>query len=543
MAEHTLAILVKAVGTAQAAKNLKGVDAAVASIGARAGKGLRTAASNMLKLGAAAGAVGVGLGVIAVKGGVQSLATLETAVTSVDGAIKQMGQSGQITGANVASWANEIETSIGAAFDDKDITAATANLIRFGKVTPKNLRTAMVVMTDLAVKTGSVESASELLGKALADPIKATGKLSRYGIILTKTQQAQIKAFVKAGKTADAQAVILDALSASTTGAAAASQGPYARAMAIFSDVTEDAQRAISEGFLPVLTRAADWLRTKLGDPSTMSNIRTLGDNLASAFDKALDFVEGIDWNSLGQGLKVAADWAGKLFGAFMALPPEVKGTIIALAGLDKLSGGAISGIAGELGKGLIKGVLNMNAAVVNVNAAKVNGGGPDLGKSGGKGGGAPSGGGISGMLKTLGPLGVAAASMNDLKPDSAFGTFTKNQFKRTDYRAGVTDITSKTGEEGSRTRGRIDRSTQVTAMGAVATTSAATRAGMVAAMASLSSAGRIVGAIAANRPVVTTNVTVNVTAANVTASISKSERVGSGNGSSGGRGDRRGGP
>lgn len=533
MAEHTLAILVKAVGTAQAAKNLKGVDQVVSNIGAHAGKGLRTAASNMLKLGATAAAVGAGLGVIAVKAGVQSLATLESAVTSVDGAIAQMGLTGKVAGANVASWANAIESDIGAAFDDKDITRATATLIRFGKVTPGNLKPAMVVMTDLAVKTGSVDSAAALLSKALAAPAKASGKLARAGVFLTRAQQKQIEAFVKAGKKGEAQKVILDALAKSTKGAAAASQGPYQRAMSTMADVTEDAQRALAEGFLPVLTRASEWLKTKLADPGTMSNIRTLGDNLAGAFDKALTFVQGIDWNSLGAGLQVAADWAGKLFGAFMSMPPEVKGTILALAGLDRLSGGAVSGIVGELGKGLIKGVLGMTAGVVNINAGVVKGGGVgDLipkvgGAAAGGGAAAVAGAGIAGIATLAAGIGAGLAIKEmSGQTDAEWSKNVETGYKRL---GGQVEATS------SKQVGRIDRvaqmqqgTTRATQVGAAITAMSASRAGAVAAMASMASASRVVGAIAANRPVVTTNVYVSIPGASV--------RYGSSTGSAGGR-------
>src|SRR5205085_9425524 len=130
-------------------------------------------------------AVGVGATFIAknVESGLSSLAQLESAVGSVDGAIKQMGLTGKLTGTQVATWANEIEASIGAAFDDKEITQAATTLLRFGKVTETNLRPALVVMTDLATKTGSVDSAASLLAKALADPEKAAGKLARAGVV------------------------------------------------------------------------------------------------------------------------------------------------------------------------------------------------------------------------------------------------------------------------------------------------------------------------------------------------------------------------
>ena len=158
----------------------------------------------------------------AIGSGLEDLATLEDATTSVTGAIAQVGKGWEVTGEQIATWANEIEADTEAAFDDKAIVASAATLIRYGKVSEDNLRPALEVMTDLAAKTGDTESAAALLGKALADPAKAAGKLARQGIILTKAQQKQIKAMVKAGDVAGAQTLLLDILSDTTEGAAKA---------------------------------------------------------------------------------------------------------------------------------------------------------------------------------------------------------------------------------------------------------------------------------------------------------------------------------
>lgn len=387
-------------GVKSATASLGKLDSSLGRMGATAKRGASVAGKALLGLGAVA-AVGIGAGI---KTGLENLATLESAVTSVDGAIKQVGLTGQVTGAQIAAMANQIESDIGAAFDDKDITQAATTLIRFGKVTTATLEPALVVMTDLATKTGSVESAATLLAKALADPEKAAGKLARTGVILTKEEQKQIKAFMKAGKAAEAQKVILDSLAKSTKGAAAASQGPYQRALSTLADVTEDAQKALGEGFLPVIERVAKWLSTSLADPKVMADIRSMGKSLAGAFDDAVTFAQKVPWGAIKDGLKTAAEWAGRLFDAFRSMPPEMQATIVALAGLNKLSGGAISGIVSELGKGLVRGVLGLTAGVVNLKAATViGGGGPSV--PGGKGGGVPG-------LPVAGGLGVALTAV-----------------------------------------------------------------------------------------------------------------------------------
>ena len=99
-------------------KQIGGLD----KMGRAASRGLATLATNLARVGAVA-AVGIG---VAVKAGIASLSELESATTSVDGAIKQMGLTGGVTGQQVATWANDIERNVGAAFDDKAITAAAA---------------------------------------------------------------------------------------------------------------------------------------------------------------------------------------------------------------------------------------------------------------------------------------------------------------------------------------------------------------------------------------------------------------------------------
>lgn len=376
-------------GLSQAEQSLGGFSSRIGKAG--------SALKNSLAVGATAGAaLAAGIVGSSIKSGIESLADLESATTSVDAAIKQVGPTWHTTAARVAAAANEIEANVGAAFDDKDITRATATLIRFGKVSEDNLRPAMQVMTDLAARTGDVDSAAVLLGKALADPEKAAGKLSRAGVVLTKAQIKQIKAMVKAGDVAGAQALLLKTLEQTTKGAAAATQGPYQRSLSVLKDVTEDAQRALAEGFLPIIERVRDVLSKILADPRNIDRIRDFGKGLASGLDTLIDFAGKIPWGTIGDSLRIAGTGARAVFDAFTKLPAWVQTAVLTGWGLNKLSGGLLSGIAGDLAKGLIKGVLGINAGVVNVKAATVTGVG---------GGGVPTPVGGKGGLSTLARL------------------------------------------------------------------------------------------------------------------------------------------
>jgi len=369
-------------------------------LGTHAKRGVQNATANLAKLGAVAG---VALGA-AITAGIDSLAELESATTSVDGAIKQMGLTGQVTGAQIAKWANEIEAATDAAFDDKEITASAATLIRFGKVTTSNLRPALQVMTDLAVKTGSVDSAASLLAKALADPTKAAGKLARSGVILTAAQEKQIKSLVKAGKVGKAQKVILDALSKTTQNAARDSAGAFGDMKNTLADTVEDAQRLVAEGAFPVLQKLGTKIQEALANPDAMNDIRNLGQAAAGFLDSAIEFGQRVPWTQIKDALRIGGQGAKAILDAFVSLPPWVQTAVISGWGLNKLTGGALGDIVGELSKGLIKGVLGITAAVVNVNGGVVNGG-PQV-----PGGAAAGGAAAMGPLAFLGTAAAGAA-------------------------------------------------------------------------------------------------------------------------------------
>ena len=84
MATHKLAILVEAIGAAKAAKDLKGVDQSISNIGGHAGRGLRTAGSNIAKLGVAAGVVAVGGLAAAAKAAIEWEDAFQGVVKTVD---------------------------------------------------------------------------------------------------------------------------------------------------------------------------------------------------------------------------------------------------------------------------------------------------------------------------------------------------------------------------------------------------------------------------------------------------------------------------
>jgi hypothetical protein len=157
--------------------------------------------------------------------------------------------------------AANIETVSGALLDENDVLAGQQNLLRGGIKGEKAFSQAAQVTADLAAARGSTfEAASKTIQKALLRPEKATAALAKQGVILTQSQQDMIKAMVKAGNTAGAQGIVLDALGKKYTGAAQAAGSDSTAGFRRLQDTFQDLGRDLAVKFLPVAAKVAKFL-------------------------------------------------------------------------------------------------------------------------------------------------------------------------------------------------------------------------------------------------------------------------------------------
>lgn len=107
---------------------------------------------------------------------------------------------------------------------------------------------------DFATRTGSdAVEATNMLGKALANPKDAVAALTREHVVLSAAQQQSIKDFVAAGNTAGAQGVIIAALN-DTFGGAAEQTQTMAFQQRLLNSQIEEVQESIGNALLPVIT-------------------------------------------------------------------------------------------------------------------------------------------------------------------------------------------------------------------------------------------------------------------------------------------------
>jgi len=344
-------------------------------IGGIAQRGIGNAVRNIERLGIAGGLALAG----AVAFGIRSLGDLARTTEQTNAVIASTGGKAGVTAAAVRDMANSLKNL--STVDDKVIQDGENMLLTFtgiGKdIFPRATKAALNMAVAMAagnVEQVDLQASAIRLGKALNDPVKGMTALRKVGVAFTAEQIKQIKALVEAGDTVGAQTIILKELETEFgNAAAAAGKGPEASWRRL-QDTGENLSQSIARGLLPVLTRASDWLSTKLADPAVVKRIDEIGAGLGRAGEQVLAFIQTVDFARIADSLGIAVGFAGNIVSAFLAMPDWVKTAVITGWGLNKLTGGAVSGIIGELGKGLIKGVLGMNAGVVNINAATVNG-------------------------------------------------------------------------------------------------------------------------------------------------------------------------
>lgn len=217
----------------------------------RIGSGLQTAGAAMT---AAFTLPMIGIGVAAVQAAKESA----DAAAQVEASLKSMGGASGKTLADLQKQADALMKS--SLFDDDDILRnVTANLLTFGNVAGPVFDRAQVAVVDLATRMKmDLQSATILVGKALNDPVKGLKAMARAGIQFTDQQVAMVKALVKGGQAAQAQAIILAELERQFAGSAKAAQA--ADPVNALQDSLNTLSETLGQRLLPMLKPMVDRL-------------------------------------------------------------------------------------------------------------------------------------------------------------------------------------------------------------------------------------------------------------------------------------------
>lgn len=212
----------------------------------------------------AAAAIGGGF-VLALKNGFEGLKENEQASAQTAAAIKSTGGAANVTRGQIEKLADQIEKKSG--MDGLAIQQGQNLLLTFTRIRNEagagndifNQTTS--IMADMATAMGSdPKTAAMQLGKALNDPIKGVGALSRVGVQFTKEQKDQIKTLVDSGRTMDAQKIILAELQTQFGGSAEAAGKTFAGRMQILRHRFDEFSETLAAKLMPVLMAFMDWV-------------------------------------------------------------------------------------------------------------------------------------------------------------------------------------------------------------------------------------------------------------------------------------------
>jgi hypothetical protein len=178
----------------------------------------------MSKLRAAAGAVFAFFSVDKLVDGIKAVISEgsrgEQELAQLEAAIASTGRQAEYSAEQLDQMAGSVARGL---FDKGDITSAQTRLLTYTNIVGDMFPRALQISIDQAQRLGiSIESSSELIGRALQTPSKAMEALGRQGFVLEESQKALIKQLEATGRTAEAQAIIMDLLVESYGGAAAA---------------------------------------------------------------------------------------------------------------------------------------------------------------------------------------------------------------------------------------------------------------------------------------------------------------------------------
>lgn len=231
--------------------------------------------------GALVGALGGAL-ISGVKGTMEA----EEATAQLDAVLKSTSGSAGVTRKSLLDYADSLEAT--TKFSAENVINAQSLLLTFTNIGEKVFPRATKATADMATAMGTdMASQSIALGKALNDPIKGVGALSRVGVTFTEGQKESIKAMQESGDMAGAQTIILKELEKEFGGSADAAGKTFAGQLEILKNGIGNVTEGLASGFMPYLQKFMDFV---------LKNMPTIQEIFSKAFEimgKAITTVAG----------------------------------------------------------------------------------------------------------------------------------------------------------------------------------------------------------------------------------------------------------
>jgi uncharacterized membrane-anchored protein YhcB (DUF1043 family) len=258
MATSTRTLEIRVNQTGESATGIRGITQSLGGLGTLAA-GAATAGI------AVAGAAIIGLGAAAVKFTGQAMEAQDIQA-QLNNVIESTGGKAGVTADMVNKLAGKYQDL--TRFEDDAVVSADNILLTFTQIGKDVFPEATGAVLDMATSLKlDLSSASQIVGKALNDPIQGVGALRRVGVQLTDEQEALVKSFMAVGDVASAQKVILGELATEFGGSAIAAGQTFAGQLDRLKNKLNDTGENIMAQFLPALQEVGDMLLSGLNSP------------------------------------------------------------------------------------------------------------------------------------------------------------------------------------------------------------------------------------------------------------------------------------
>lgn len=230
--------------------DLKGVSTASNSSGIGFGKLVGAIGLGNLAANAASSAFSA-LGDF-LKGTITAAGDAEAIQAQLAAVLQSTGQAAGVS----ASMANELAGSLAdlTTFTKDQVLEGENLMLTFSKVSKDVFPDAIKAALNVSTAMGSdLHSSIIQLGKALNNPKDGLTALTRVGVSFTEQQKEQIATLVDAGKTMEAQKIVLQELNKEFGGSAAAAANTYEGKIKQLSNSLHEVQENIGKAVLPAL--------------------------------------------------------------------------------------------------------------------------------------------------------------------------------------------------------------------------------------------------------------------------------------------------
>ena len=270
-------------------------------------RGLSQGTSGLRKFGKMAaivgGAAALGGLVATLKIGVDEFMGAQKVLAQTGAVLKSTGGAANVTSKQITTMSESLMKLSG--IDDEAIQSGQNLLLTFTKIRNETGKgnnifdQATLAMTNLSVAMGKdLSSSAILVGKALNDPVKGVGALSRAGVQFTASQKDTIKALVDSGNVMGAQKMILKELETQFGGSAKAAGQTLPGQLNILKETFRNVAAGLVTTFIPYLSRAAtallNFVRQFAGRPTFEGKVRFVVEKIRDAAGNAFNNL--YDW-------------------------------------------------------------------------------------------------------------------------------------------------------------------------------------------------------------------------------------------------------